>query len=119
MSFRQFRNEEYSDGETFKMLIIEVERLLCLPHDGDQTDKSLWDVLWKAVEGVPWLFQTKKKDRNEFIFARALTDFQITFTNILHIERKRIAVIKSCSETRKLTTIAHTTPMMNVTTNMT
>lgn len=62
----------------FKKLLADMERLSCLAHHNDQTDATLFDILWKAVDSEPWALQVQTKQGIALFFARAAQGISIS-----------------------------------------
>lgn len=49
-----------------------MKRLSCIGNDNDNTDATIWDILWEAVEGDPRALHDQVKQGIEFFFAHAV-----------------------------------------------
>lgn len=66
-----------------------MKRLSCLAHDKDQTDEVWCDILRKASECEPWVFQAKTRNGFGFVFARAVEAVSHSMHKYTKLKKKK------------------------------
>lgn len=82
------RHDEKSYDDSFYKLQAEMKKLSFLPHDNDQADKVWCDILWKAIEAEPSVWNAQTKDGIEFVFSRTVEGIYDSIQKYTKFERK-------------------------------